>query len=273
MSQIKTTEIEGDVAVSRHVTSGGDVKVRGNARVNRNLKVDGWLEAKNIKGVNKGLFMTLDDLKESYPKPENGWIALVGATVPAPVYVGKGGEWVATGESGGELILDMAQYDQALSDLSDDIAQEAGSRIEGDEALQESINAETAARTQSEADIRQSIASEASTRAAGDGRLESMCNSLRDDFGTEASERANADNELQAAIALLRSSLDNLKESAGSDIDSIYEQLRSLRDHIEDSLSELRPVEVESEEAMARLIASGEIDDNRMYYVPESGLS
>lgn len=118
--------------------------------------------------------------------------------------------------------------------------------------------------------IRQSIASEASTRAAGDGRLETMYSSLLDNLGTEASQRANADNELRAAIALLRSSLDNLKESAGNDIDSIDEQLRSLRDHIEDSLSELRPVEVESEEVMAELIASGEIDDNRIYYIPES---
>lgn len=141
------------------------------------------------------------------------------------------------------------------------------------QALEEVLASDDETREAALKAIRQSIASEASTRAAGDGRLESMCNSLRDDFGTEASERANADNELQASIALLRSSLDNLKESAGSDIDSIYEQLRSLRDHIEDSLSELRPVEVESEEAMAGLIASGEIDDNRMYYVPESGLS
>lgn len=146
----------------------------------------------------------------------------------------------------------------------------SGAETSSQNEAQTLIDNETAARTQSEADIRQSIASEASTRAAGDGRLESMSNSLRDDFGTEATERANADNELRAAIALLRSSLDNLKESAESDIDSIYEQLRSLRDHLEDSLSGLRPIEVESEEAMAGLIASGEIDDNRMYFISQS---
>lgn len=282
---VPAKNIAGDVAVGRHVTTGGDANIRGNAKVDRNLRVSGWLEAKNIKGVNKGLFMTLDDLKESYPKSENGWIALVGATVPAPIYVGRRGEWVATGESGGELILDMAQYDQALSNLSDDIAREAGSRIKGDEVLQsnidsestarseadttlqQSINAEASARSVGEAAILNKITQEASTRAASDGRLESMYNSLRDDFGTEASERANADNELRAAIRLLERALDDSED--GTFAQSTNEMIRELwskinqlvsdLDHTQNDIDALVPIEVQSEEAMDELIASGRL--------------
>ena len=54
MSSIKTTEIEGDVSVGRHVSIGGNANVQGNATVKKNLKVEGWLDAKNIKGPNKG---------------------------------------------------------------------------------------------------------------------------------------------------------------------------------------------------------------------------
>ena len=43
-----------------------------------NVIVDGWLEAKNIKGVSKGLFTTIEKLKAVYPLPHDGWWALVG---------------------------------------------------------------------------------------------------------------------------------------------------------------------------------------------------
>ena len=75
MSQIKTTEIEGDVAVGRHTTMGGNAKVQGNATVKKNLKVEGWLEAPNIKSVNKGVFRTEAKLRAAYPGPLDGWFA------------------------------------------------------------------------------------------------------------------------------------------------------------------------------------------------------
>ena len=56
MSSIPTKQIDGDVAVGRNVTIGGKTTIRGSARVNHNLVIDGWLEAKNVKGPNKGLF-------------------------------------------------------------------------------------------------------------------------------------------------------------------------------------------------------------------------
>lgn len=50
MSSVPTKQIEGDVAVGRDVAIGGDGTVRGSMTVGHNLTVEGWLEAKNIKG-------------------------------------------------------------------------------------------------------------------------------------------------------------------------------------------------------------------------------
>lgn len=126
--------------------------------------------------------------------------------------------------------------------------------------------------------IRQEIVIEASTRAAVDSRIEHKCDSLRADFGTEASERAGADNELRAAIRLLEHALDESEDgtfaqSTNEDIRELWSKISQLvsdLDYTRNDIDALTPIEVESEEAMAGLIASGEIDDNRMYYVPES---
>jgi hypothetical protein len=77
------------------------VKAAGNMSVKGNLKVEGWLDAVNVKGPNKGLFTDVKSLREAFPMPHDGWWALVGYSLPAAIYVGQGGEWVATGGEGG----------------------------------------------------------------------------------------------------------------------------------------------------------------------------
>lgn len=109
MSSIPTKQIDGDVAVGRNVSAGGNANIQGSARVGHDLVVEGWLEAKNIKGVNKGLFASVAALREAYPKPHDGWfagvsasdkdIADLGLTVQQGkalfrMYVGSGGDWV-----------------------------------------------------------------------------------------------------------------------------------------------------------------------------------
>lgn len=116
MSSNPTKQIDGDVAVGRNVSVGGNATVRGSATIGHNLKVEGWLDAKNIKGPNKGLFATPEKLREAYPRPHDGWIALVGTTLPAPVYTGDGGNWVATGDVGGNPTIDNADYEERLDD-------------------------------------------------------------------------------------------------------------------------------------------------------------
>ncbi len=117
MSKIPTKHIDGDVGIGRNVVAGGDATVRGNVTVGHNLKVEGWLEAANIKGVNKGLFSTAVLLEESYPVPEEGWWAIVGDTLPGDVYVCEGGRWVATGKKGGSAELDSNKYETALGEI------------------------------------------------------------------------------------------------------------------------------------------------------------
>ena len=109
MGSIKTTQIDGDVSVGRNVAIGGKAKVAGNLHVGHNLKVEGWLDAANIKGINKGVFLTVQELREAYPHPNDGWLACVGASTPFEAYVGKGGDWVATGGTI-NVSVDISQY-------------------------------------------------------------------------------------------------------------------------------------------------------------------
>lgn len=118
MSSIPTKQIDGDVAVGRNVSAGGDANIQGNARIGHNLKVEGWLDARNIKGPNRGLFPTVEVLKRECPLPHAGWYALVGDTLPATVYISIDGEWVTTGKQGGNPILDTSLitiYDIGIS--------------------------------------------------------------------------------------------------------------------------------------------------------------
>lgn len=98
-------EITGDLAVSRNVTAGGDGRVRGSMLVGHNLRVEGWLDAPNIKAARKGLFASVELLNEHYPTPRPGWWALVGNTLPAELYVEHEGKWVSTENFVGDLRL------------------------------------------------------------------------------------------------------------------------------------------------------------------------
>lgn len=106
--------IIGDLNVGRNIYNGGDVTIAGSTIIRRNLKVNGWLDAKNIKDPNKGLYKSVETLKESHPEPMIGWYALVGDTLPAKVYRAeeKDGiiEWVYTGVNSGELDVDINDY-------------------------------------------------------------------------------------------------------------------------------------------------------------------
>lgn len=112
MRRIPTKQIDGDVAVGRNIAAGGDANVQGSVRIGHNLVVEGILDAKNIKGPFKGLYETKAQLEETYPNPRNGWWALVGLPLPAPVYLAYKGRWkVKTGSDGspvvaGEIVVD-----------------------------------------------------------------------------------------------------------------------------------------------------------------------
>lgn len=92
---IKTSQIDGDVAVGRNVNMGGDATVQGKTLLKGNTTVEGWLIAANVVSSHKGFFKREKDLQKKYPVPEDGWWSFVGNTL----YVVVGGEWkIATGE-------------------------------------------------------------------------------------------------------------------------------------------------------------------------------
>lgn len=167
MSSIKTTEIEGDVSVGRHVGVGGNANIQGNATVKKNLKVDGWLDAKNIKGANKGIFTTVEKLREAYPRPHDGWWAIVGRSLPGPVYVGDGGAWVATGENGGNPTVDSEQYNSNIAELQKDLN---GTKADVQELKTDVKGIKTQLITQGDSVNQTRAAAEAAQRTADDAR-------------------------------------------------------------------------------------------------------
>ena len=122
MSEIKTNVFAGDVSVGRNVFAGGDANISGDASIGHNLVVKGWLDARNVKHANKGMFLSASRLSEVYPSPRDGWWALVGDSLPAAIYVACDGEWVSTGKSGGEITIDVEQYWSALTSVRDELA-------------------------------------------------------------------------------------------------------------------------------------------------------
>lgn len=127
MKTIPARQIDGDVAIGRGVAVGGKATIRGSAKVCHNLRVEGWLEAPNIKGSNKGLFKSEAQLTEHYPQPEEGWWALVGDTLPAQLYMSHDGKWEAQTDADGRAIVtgtptvDDAGFRESVEGLTEDV--------------------------------------------------------------------------------------------------------------------------------------------------------
>ena len=122
MASIKTTHIDGDIAIGRNIAMGGKANVAGSVQVGHDLKVKGWLDAPNIKGANKGVFTSLEALEAAYPEPQDGWFAGVGASTPFTAYTGSNGAWVATGGTI-DINVDMTQYSEDVEQLQQDVEQ------------------------------------------------------------------------------------------------------------------------------------------------------
>lgn len=118
---VKHTSFEGDVTIGRDVAIGGRTKIGGRALVKGNLTVGGWLEARHLKTPCKGLFSTSEALEAAYPEPLPGWWALVGTSLPAPIWAAKDGRWTATGGTGGEVSPDLDTLVSELEALEEEL--------------------------------------------------------------------------------------------------------------------------------------------------------
>ena len=159
-NNIENHSVGGSVAVGRDVTVGGRSTIRGNATFNRDVYISGWLNARNIRGAGKGLYETVEKLNSAYPNPENGWFALVGNTLPADIYRAWGGVWEATGQKGGEPVLELAK----LTELSESLENEVSARVAADEALKKAIDAEVTARTNGDTELSDALTKEIADR-------------------------------------------------------------------------------------------------------------
>ena len=222
-NNIENHSVGGSVAVGRDVTVGGRSTIRGNATFNRDVYISGWLNARNIRGAGKGLYETVEKLNSAYPNPENGWFALVGDTLPADIYRAWGGEWKATGQKGGEPVLELAK----LTELSESLENEVSARTNGDKELSDALAKEIADREKAiadevlarttaiteaidaEADARtKAIAAEAKAREDADAAettartaaIEAEGQARGTAISDEATARSEADKALQTAM-------------------------------------------------------------------------
>lgn len=115
--------ISGDLSVGRNTNIGGSADIQGNATIGHNLKVKGWVEAPNIKDINKGVFTTSAALNSAYPNPKVGWVAGVlgvkdeGLETEENVvflYMAVGGEWVK--QEGYDMVFNY-DLEQPLEEL------------------------------------------------------------------------------------------------------------------------------------------------------------
>lgn len=136
------TNINGDLAIGRNAEIGCDADIHGKARVAGSLKVEGFLDAPNIKGVVKGLFVTEEELNREYPNPRPGWCAIVLADDERGfLYLAKSRKWEKQSEeakpfdfivdsisvfaSKGELEAERLRATEAEEQLRSGIEQEA----------------------------------------------------------------------------------------------------------------------------------------------------
>lgn len=125
-------KFDGDVAIGRDLRVGGSAKVNGSAVVTGGLKVKGWLDAVNVKGPNKGLYVSQANLNENYPNPQEGWWALVkdenSGDCLGRLYLAQGGVWVAQSDANGNPIykgvpeVTSTGYEESLEGIQADIA-------------------------------------------------------------------------------------------------------------------------------------------------------
>ena len=207
-SSIPTKQIDGDVAIGRDANVGGKATVRGSMKVGHNLTVEGWLEAKNIKGPNKGLFKTAQQLREAYPNPHEGWWALVTVEGSASsdhlgqLYVADGGTWVAQVDSSGNPLLkgnptvDSTEYMEAVEEMTADL-----------EAVKVDVN-------QNKEDIK-SLRSTQTSHANTLNTLSSQMSTAQTDITTLKKTVSDNKTELAKGVAAVQSDLDTFKDTKG----------------------------------------------------------
>lgn len=109
-------DIRGDLSVERNLDVGGEVRVMGPAVIERNLRVNGWVDAPNVVSPLKGYFADIEELRERYPYPEPGWWAICGS--PGYVFTSAEGRWNNTNQLAQGIIgVPLDGFEERLSKI------------------------------------------------------------------------------------------------------------------------------------------------------------
>lgn len=260
-NNIENHSVGGSVAVGRDVTVGGRSTVRGNATFNRDVYISGWLNARNIRGAGKGLYETVEKLNSAYPNPENGWFALVGNTLPADIYRAWGGKWEATGQKGGEPVLELAK----LTELSESLENEISARVAADEALKKAVDAEVTARANGDKELSDALAKEIADRekaiadevlartTAIDKAIEAEAAARTKDIAAEAKAREDADAaETKARTAAIEAEAQARDTAISAEATARSNADTALQTAMNENVKELKGADTEHE---SRLLA------------------
>lgn len=260
-NNIENHSVGGSVAVGRDVTVGGRSTIRGNATFNRDVYISGWLNARNIRGAGKGLYETVGKLNSAYPNPENGWFALVGNTLPADLYRAWGGEWVATGQKGGEPVLELAK----LTELSESLENEVSARVAADEALKKAVDAEVTARANGDKELSDALAKEIADRekaiadevlartTAINEAIEAEAAARTKDIAAEAKAREDADAaETKARTAAIEAEAQARDTAISAEATARSNADTALQTAMNENVKELKGADTEHE---SRLLA------------------
>ena len=132
------TQIYGDLDITHSLTAGGPLSVSGPAVIRGDLKVEGVLDAPNTQGCCKGVYRTMEELATAWPKPVNGWWAIVGGIPGTPMYAWQG-LWMSGGGHIGAEILQVHDYGDRLGALETSSA-DSSARLMRVESMSENLS-------------------------------------------------------------------------------------------------------------------------------------
>lgn len=143
---------EGDVAIDNDLMVGGSLTVAQHARFKRTVYVEGTLIYRHLRGMDCGLFDTIEALQHVHPSPRRGQWAIVGTTVDQLALYACQTHGLWTMLSDGQSLSEALHYDDLITgpitlDKVPEIQQYIDTLIQTEiEARQAAIVAEQSAR-------------------------------------------------------------------------------------------------------------------------------
>lgn len=272
MSSIPAKNIDGDISIGRNANIGSNAIVRGSATVGHNLKVEGWLDAPNVKGTCKGFYLDTTDLNAAYPTPTDGDYAFVGAGLPAPIYIAKNGAWIDSGEEGGPEI-DINGVTEKVAEFagSIDAIDKAQEKLRGDFDTHITSAATELAAVKATAEAAATNATEAKGQATAAVSTANEAKTVANEAKTDAeaaSDKANeakaaADNAGTTAAAAAKSAAAAAETAAGAVTAINTLKTENTADHaaIREELTDAVTTEAEARKAVSDALAAHETAD------------